>query len=263
MKVRELTGPALFWYGLFLMGPLLWIFILSFQTRGTYGGIVWTPTLANYAKVLEPAYFLIYLKSLILAFSTAAGTVFLAVILSWAVVSVDKKWRILYLAALVLPFLINLIIRVYALRILLSYDGPLQMMLRAFNIEFDPFSLTSNNGLVFYGMITTYLPFAVLPIYSALSRFDFTLFEAAVDLGATASQTFLKVVAPSLRGAMTSAFALVFIPALGEYIIPDLLGGAKTMYVGNLLTEEFLKSRDWPLGSALAMTLIMVLLLML
>ncbi|MGZ3742627.1 MAG: ABC transporter permease [Pseudobdellovibrionaceae bacterium] len=263
MALRKLSGPALFWYGLFLIGPLLWIFLLSFQTRGTYGGIVWSPSLVNYAKVFEPSYLLIYFRSLLLAFSTAMGAVLLAVVLSWAVLCSPKNWRIFYLAALVLPFLINLIIRVYALRILLSYDGPLQTILRTFHIEFDPFSITSNSGLVFYGMITTYLPFAVLPIYSALSRFDFALFEAAVDLGATANQAFLRVVVPSLKGAMISAFALVFIPALGEYVIPDLLGGAKTMYMGNLLTEEFLKSRNWPLGSALAMSLIMILLLML
>jgi spermidine/putrescine transport system permease protein len=258
-RLRPLTWPALFWYGMLLLGPLAWIFVLSFQTRDAYGGIVWSPSFDNYIKVFEPSYFLISLRSLLLAFTTAVTTVVLSVILSWAVVSSKSKNRVFFLAAIILPFIINLIIRVYALRIFLSYDGPAQAVLKFLRIDFDPFALTSNAGLVYYGMITTYLPFAVLPIYSALSRFDFSLLEAAEDLGASSSLAFLKIALPSLRPAMASAFALVFIPALGEYVIPDLLGGAKTLYLGSLLTELFLKSRDWPLGSAVAMTLIFIL----
>lgn len=252
---RIFLWPALFWYLLFVLAPVLWILLLSFQTRGTYGGFVWQATLENYLNLLNPDYLKIFGRSFVLAGTTGVMTVVLALLVAWALVSMSPRRRSLGLALVVLPFLINLIIRMYALRTFVGYDGPLQWLLRQLAVPFDPFAFTASSFLTYFGMVTTYLPFAILPIYGALERFDFSIFEAAEDLGAGASRAFLSVVVPNLKLPLLNAFLLVFIPALGEYVIPDLLGGARTMYLGNLLTEQFLKARNWPAGSALAIAL--------
>jgi spermidine/putrescine transport system permease protein len=251
--------PALLWYLAFILGPVVWIGILSFQTRGTYGGYIWQTSTHNYLSIIDPNYLVIFGRSFLLAAQTGFLTMAIGLLISWALVSVSEKIRPWLLFLVILPFLINLIIRIYAIRSFVGYDGPLQFVLRFFGVEFDPFAFTSNDWLVYFGMVTTYLPFTILPLYAALSRFDFSLVEAAQDLGASVTTAFFRVVLPNLKVPLLNAFILVFVPSLGEYVIPDLLGGAKTMYLGNLVTELFLKSRDWPAGSALAVVLIFVL----
>lgn len=259
MSYRWLSAPALFWYLAFILGPVIWIGLLSFQTRGMYGGYIWQTSTENYSAILNPNYLLIFGRSVWLAAQTGFLTVTLGLLISWALISTRDGIRNWLLFFAILPFMINLVIRIYAIRAFVGYDGPLQFVLRWFGFSFDPFAFTGNNFLVHFGMVTTYLPFAILPLYAALGRFDFSLSEAAQDLGAGLSQSFFQVVLPNLKLPILNAFILVFVPCLGEYVIPDLLGGAKTMYLGNLVTELFLKARDWPAGSAVAVVLIFVL----
>jgi spermidine/putrescine transport system permease protein len=256
---RLLSAPGLIWYLAFILAPVIWIGILSFQTRGVYGGYVWQTSYENYSSILGSNFLFIFWRSFWLALQTGLITVSIGVIISWALVSVRESLRPWLLSLVILPFLINLVIRIYAIRSFVGYDGPLQAILRGIGLSFDPFAFTSNDWLVYFGMVTTYLPFTILPLYSAMGRFDLSLFEAAQDLGASVNKAFAKVVLPNLKIPLLNAFILVFIPALGEYVIPDLLGGAKNMYLGNLVTEQFLKARDWPAGSALAIVLIFVL----
>jgi spermidine/putrescine transport system permease protein len=256
---RPLSAPGLLWYLTFILGPVIWIAVLSFQTRGLYGGYIWQTSYENYFSIISPSFLIIFGRSFVLAAQTGFLTVAIGILISWALVSVRESLRPWLLCLVVLPFLINLIIRIYAIRSFVGYDGPLQAVLKWFGFSFDPFAFTSNDWLVYFGMVTTYLPFTILPLYSALGRFDFALFEAAQDLGATVNKAFVQVVLPNMKVPLLNAFILVFIPALGEYVIPDLLGGAKNMYLGNLVTEQFLKARDWPAGSALAVVLIFIL----
>lgn len=256
---RILSAPGSFWYLSFILGPVLWIGILSFQTRGLYGGYVWQTSYENYSSIVNSNFLFILGRSFWLAVQTGLITTAVGILISWALVSVRESLRPWLLSLVILPFLINLIIRIYAIRSFVGYDGPLQAVLRWLGIPFDPFAFTSNDWLIYFGMVTTYLPFTILPLYSALGRFDFALFEAAQDLGASLTTAFVKVVLPNLKVPLLNAFILVFVPALGEYVIPDLLGGAKNMYLGNLVTEQFLKARDWPAGSALAVVLIIIL----
>jgi spermidine/putrescine transport system permease protein len=132
-------------------------------------------------------------------------------------------------------------------------------MLSFLHIGYDPYALSQNFPLVLFGMVSSYLPFMVFPLYGAMERFDFALVEAAQDLGARYSQVLTRVLIPGLRKAIVSGLLLVFIPALGEFVIPDLLGGARVMLTGNLISEQFLKARDWPFGSALSTVLMIVL----
>lgn len=257
---RILAFPVLAWFFFFVLAPLFLIVAVSFAQRGTYGGIDWTFTLANYAKLRSPALGRIVFESLWLATVTAVCCVTLGTLAAWAMATAPAKRRDAWLIAIALPFLTNGLIRVLGLRTLVGAGGPLQWLLTATGVPFDPFAMTANSTLVFYGMVSTYLPFAVLPLYGAFEKFDFTLVEAAQDLGAGPWTTFRRVIVPRLKPAIAGAFLLVFIPCLGEYVIPDLLGGAKTMLLGNLITEQFLKARDWPLGSAVGLALIFSLL---
>ncbi len=255
-----LALPTLFWFALFILVPLLIVVLVSFATRGTYGGIEWTWTLENYRNAFSASYLGIFFESLKLASLTTLSCAGLGVLMAWAMSTAPAGQRHFYVCAVALPFLTNLVIRIYALRVFVGYDGPLQTLLTNAGISFDPFVLSQNKILVFYGMVTTYLPFMVLPLYGAFEKFDFSLVEAAQDLGAGSWQILFSVILPNLKKALLSGALLVFIPSLGEYVIPDLLGGAKNMLYGNLITEEFLKARNWPLGSAFSVLLILLLL---
>lgn len=260
MRSRSLLAyPALLWFLFFVAVPLVIVAVVSLATRGTYGGIEWNLSFANYLNAFSWTYLGIFFESLKLAVLTTFSCAALGVLISWAMATAPSSHRHYYVAAVALPFLTNLVIRIYALKVFVGYNGPLQSALTFFGVPFDPFELSQNKFLVFYGMVTTYLPFMVLPLYGAFEKFDFSLVEAAQDLGAGPWRTLSSVILPNLKKALISGAVLVFIPSLGEYVIPDLLGGAKNMLYGNLITEQFLKSRHWPLGSALSVLMILLL----
>ncbi len=258
-KISFLAYPTILWFAVFLFLPILIVFATSFATRGTYGGVEWIFTTSNYSHLFRSIYFEIFSKSLLMAFTTAFICTSLGFFMAWAMATSSKETKKFWMMCLMLPFLTNLVIRIYAIKLFVGMDGPVQYWLRWMGFEFDPFSFTSNSYLVTYGLITCYLPFAVFPIYSAFEKFDFNLIEAAQDLGSNHCQTIYRIIIPNLRVAILNAFSLVFVPCLGEYVIPDLLGGAKQMLVGNLITEQFLKSRHWPIGSAVSVILFFIL----
>lgn len=262
MKVKEYSVfgyPAFLWFIFFVGIPLLLIFALSFLTRGTYGGIDWQLTLQNYSRIFNLVYLKIFFQTIRLALLTAFICLLLAYPMAWAMATATPRGRAFFVVGLAVPFLTNLIIRVYAIMVFVGIDGPLQRLMLFCGIVFDPFYLSQNDFLVLYGMVTTYLPFMVFPLYVALEKFDFSLVEAAEDLGASKLRVLLQVIVPNTRVAASNGLTMVFVPCLGEFIIPDLLGGAKNMLVGNLITEQFLKNRDWPFGSALSIVLIALL----
>ena len=260
---KFLAIPAQIWFGVFLTLPVVLVVLISFATKGTYGYVQWIFQWKSYETALQPAYLGIFLKSITIASVTATTCLTLAFFMSWAMATASKEKRRLWMTILMLPFLTNLIIRVYAIKLFVGVDGPLQSFLQFLGLSVDPFIFTANPVLVFYGMITTYLPFALFPLYAAFEKFDFDLVESAIDLGANYGQIIFKILIPNLKPALVSAFSLVFIPSLGEYVIPDLLGGAKQMYLGSLIVENFLKSRNWPLGAAVSIWIFIILVLFL
>lgn len=261
MRIRDFfLLPSLLWFLVFILAPLFIVLSVSLATRGTYGGIEWSLAFSNYSRVFSETYAGILFDSVKLAALTTFLCLVLGVLMAWAMATAKPAHRHFYVMAVALPFLTNLVIRIYAIRLFVGIDGPLQTFLTTLGIPFDPFALTHNRGLVLYGMVMTYLPFMVLPLYGAFEKFDFSLVEAAQDLGAGNWKILQSVILPNLKKALWSGSMLVFIPSLGEYVIPDLLGGAKNMLYGNLITEQFLKSRDWPFGAALSVTLMVILL---
>ncbi|MBL7714812.1 MAG: ABC transporter permease [Bdellovibrionales bacterium] len=231
--------PALGWLGLFFIVPLAIVAIYSLGTRGTYGGVVLDFSFANYLRAFDGIYIKIFLQSLLLAGSTTLACLLMGYPVAYVMATSRPAFKNLLVALTVLPFWTNFIVRVYAIRALLPEGG--------------------QGGLaVAFGMLTNYLPFMILPLFVAIDRFDFTLIEAARDLGAKPWQVVFRVLIPQTQSGIITGCVFVFTPALGEFVIPDILGGAKSMLMGNLITEQFLKTRDWPFGSALSLLMMSV-----
>jgi spermidine/putrescine transport system permease protein len=248
----QLALPSQLFLFLFFLGPLIFILLLSFLHRGTYGDYEWIFQIENYVRLFSSQSTNSILRSLILALETTVICVPAGFIISWAMMGMSPAKRLAAIAFISLPFFSSLIVRVYAIRSFVGMDGPLQRWLHLLGLNIDPFVFSAHQSLVLCGMLLSYLPFAVFPIYSAFEKFDFLLIDAAHDLGANDWQIFKLILLPGLSKGLTAAFLLVFTPALGEFVIPELLGGGKVQYFGNLITDTFLKSRDWPFGAALS-----------
>jgi spermidine/putrescine transport system permease protein len=256
-----LSIPAAGWFLLFLLIPLLIVLVYSLCTKGIYGGVVFNLSFANYLRASDGLYFRIFLSSVELAALTTISCLLIGYPMAYAMATAPERWRNALLVLIVVPFWTNLVVRTYALKVLLGEMGPVNQLLLSVHLIDEPIVFANRTFSVWLGMVTNYLPFMVLPLYVALEKFDFTLLEAARDLGAPPTRVFLDVLVPLTRRGIASGCIFVFTPALGEFVIPDLLGGAKTMLMGNLITDQFLKARDWPFGSALSLLLILFVML--
>ena len=257
-RVPAMMLPILGWFLFFLIIPLAIVITFSVMHKGNYGIIEYRFDGSNFARVLEPIYLKIVVRSLFLALFTTLSCLALAYPLAYLMARVGKNLKSLLLALVVIPFWTNFVIRIYALKLVLGENGLINRLLTELHLIATPLQLTDNSIGLSIGMIYNYLPFMVLPLYVALDKIDYTLMDAAYDLGANRTQTALKVLLPlSLPGVVTGSI-FVFIPAFGEFVIPDLMGGSQHMYVGGLITETFLKSRDWPFGSALSTMLVLL-----
>lgn len=257
--MKKAAWLPLSWFFIFIFIPLLLVFVTSFLSRGLYGGMDWVWQLGNYRRLWDMTYLIIFLDSLKLSLLTTVMCLVLGLPAAWAICTSSARLRVWLILAVSIPFFMNLIVRIYSLRILTSYDGTLIKILESLGLSVDHYAFSQNQYLVFYGMVCSYLPFMIFPLYANFEKFDFALVEAARDLGASSWTVLTEVLFPNLRPAIASGCLMVFVPALGEFVIPDLLGGAKSMLVGNLITEQFLKSRDWPFGAAISIVLILIL----
>lgn len=217
-------------------------------------------TLSSYARLFtESIYVESYLSSLWIAASSTVIMLFVAYPLAYAMARAPKAWRPTLLMLVILPFWTSFLIRVYAWIGILSEEGLLNWALVSLGIVDEPITFLATTRAVYIGIVYSYLPFMVLPLYSSLEKLDETLIEAAQDLGCTPFQAFWRVTFPlSIPGVIAGCF-LVFIPAVGEFVIPDLLGGSDTVMIGKTLWEEFFNNRDWPTASAVAITLLLLL----
>lgn len=272
LKTRKQTNlllllfPGTFWLVIFFVVPLLIVLTYSFLERGTYGGITWTFTLGNYQRLLGDRNSYIYLgvlwRSLWLAFLTTAACLLIGYPLAFFIATRRSPgWKNALLLLVIIPFWTNFLVRTYAWIVLLQSKGVINVALQSLQIINEPLNLLFTPFAVTIGLIYGYLPFMVLPLYSTIERFNFTLVEAAQDLGANDLRTLWRIVLPLTRRGIIAGSILVFVPTVGAFITPDILGGAKTMMVGNLIQNQFLKARDWPFGSALSMLLMVLVLI--
>lgn len=249
--------PARLWMALFFAAPFAIVCGYSFLTRGDYGGVEQPWTFENFTRLGDPLYLAILWRSVwIAALSTALCALAgfpLALFISRA-----GKRKNLYLQLVLLPFWTSFLVRTYAWLFILRDTGLVNTLLIRLHIIATPFQLLYNDGAVLIGLVYNFLPFFVLPMYATLERLDPALLEAAADLGARPWATLWRVILPVSAPGLIAGSVLVFIPCLGAYLTPDLLGGGKSVMLGNLVQNQFTTARDWPFGSAASLVLMLV-----
>lgn len=252
------AGPVSVWMVLFVTVPMLFIIYISFMSRGTFGGVEYTPTLTSYETLADVTYFAVILKSLQVAVVTTAVCLLLGYPFAYYIArkSADVASRLIML--LMIPLWTNSLMRLNAWMLLFQTNGPVNKALLALGIVQSPVKFIYTDGLVLLGLITNFLPFAVLPMYSSIEKLQKAMLEASADLGATPATTFRKVTLPLTFPGIFSAIILTFIPALGTYTITDMLGGGKVLYIGNIIKNQFGTIRNWPLGAALSVLLLLI-----
>lgn len=256
-----LIGPSAFYLLLFFVVPLLIVVVYSFLTRGTYGQLVWKFTLDNYVRVVDPLYLSILWRSVVIAAINTLICLLLSYPFAYAIARMENiRTRSILLILVMIPFWTNFLVRTYAWRVILGTDGPLNGLLMSLGIIQEPLPLIFNDGAVMVGLVYGYMPFMVLPLYAAIERIDFSLVEAAHDLYADGRAAFWRVVLPLSMPGILAGSILVFIPSLGTFVTTDLLGGSKSVMIGNLIQSQFLTARDWPFGSAFSVLLMLVVL---
>ena len=253
--------PATIWLLIFFIIPLIIVLVYSFLERGTYGGVTWEFTLKNYQRLANDLYLNIFWRSLGLASLTTLICLIIGYPLAFFIATSSTRWRNLLLFLVIIPFWTNFLVRTYAWMIILRSEGMINTMLQSLNLIQEPLNLLFTPFAVIVGLIYGYLPFMILPLYATIERLNFSLVEAAQDLGANHIRTFFRIILPLTLPGIIAGSILVFIPALGAFITPDILGGAKTVMVGNLIQNQFLQARDWPFGSALSMGLMVLVLI--
>lgn len=272
-----LIGIPLVWLLLFFLTPFLIVLKISLSDMATAmppyapayeagSGLtgIWAMIQAmdfeNFIWLLEDnIYWLSYLSSLKIAFFSTLFTLLLGYPIAYGLARSPDKWRGFLVLLVILPFWTSFLIRVYAWIGILKSEGFLNHFLLWLGVIDDPLALINTNIAVYIGIVYSYLPFMVLPLYAALEKMDDSLVEAALDLGTTRIGAFWQVTFPlSMAGVIAGCF-LVFIPAMGEFVIPDLLGGSETLMIGKTLWGEFFSNRDWPVASAVAIVLLLLL----
>ncbi len=249
-------GPGLLYLAVFMLVPLGLILSFTFFQRGRYGGIVYEFTLDNFTRAIEPIYLKVLWNSVLIAGITTLLALLLGFPAAYFIANLSAKWRTVALVAVVLPFWTNFLIRTYAWIVLLNTEGPANQALVASGIRDEPLEVLYTRGAVVLGLLYAYLPLMILPLYAAIERLDPQLRDAAANLGAGPFRVFRDVTLPlTLPGVITGCI-FVFVPSLGNFIVPELLGGGKSVMVGNLIRDQFLKARDWPFGSVLALSVI-------
>ena len=215
-----------------------------------------TLNLGNFLQLTDdPLYFDAYLQSL----QVAGVSTVCCLLLAWAVAPSKPSTRNILLLLVILPSWTSFLIRVYAWMGILKNNGVLNNVLMWLGVIDQPLTILHTNLAVYIGIVYAYLPFMVLPIYTALTRIDYSLVEAALDLGARPLKTFFSVIVPLTKGGIIAGSMLVFIPAVGEFVIPELLGGPDSIMIGRVLWQEFFNNRDWPVASAVAIIMLLLL----
>ena len=268
-----LTAPAMLVLLVFLLAPLAIMFLVSILQSGDYGGVVWGQySLDAYINflyerdlddswVFNTDYLQIFQRSLLLSLLTTAGCLLIGFPTALYLALQSERKRNLLLFLVTVPFWTNLLVRTYAWILLLRNGGLVDAGLHGVGLTEQPLGLLYTDTAVIIGLLYCFLPFMVLPIYTSLEKLDWRLVEAAFDLGANRFQALKRIIIPLSMPGIIAGVMLVFIPSLGNYIIPELLGGGKSLMIGNLIQLQFGSSHNWPFGAALAFALLSLVLL--
>jgi len=250
------TVPVAAWITTFFVVPIAIIFLYSFLKKGLYGGVVWQFSLDAYAALANQT--LLWVAATTFFQSIIATMVTLAFALPAAYFIARSRYKTFFLFLVIIPFWTNFLIRIYAWIAILGNNGYLNNFLLFFHVLNSPVQFLYNQFAVIIVMVYTYLPFAILPLYAAIEKFDFSLLEAAQDLGATKHQAMVRVLIPNVKSGIITAVLFTFIPAFGQYAIPQLVGGRDSFMLGNVIANELRVSRNLPLSSSISVVLIVM-----
>lgn len=260
IRILILLSPVILWLVIFFFLPLISVFIYSFLKRGTYGGIEPQLTLENYQRLFDRIYLGSLWRSVSTAFVCTAICLLVGYPFAYYLAYYRPKYRNVLLMLVVVPFWINFLIRTYAWILILRTEGLLNSSLSLLIPGLQPLELLNTPFAVQIGLVYGYLPFMILPLYVSLEQMDLSLIDAANDLGASARRAFWHITLPlSLPGILAGSM-LVFIPTVGAFLTPDILGGGKVSYIGNVIERQFKTARDYPFGSALSFVLMVIVL---
>jgi spermidine/putrescine transport system permease protein len=261
---------------LFFNLPLLIVTFISFVERGRAGGIKIPPqfSLENYAQLFNACssafsgpdcdpflYMGIFGHSVRIAIVVTVVCVLMGYPLAYFIAKRHPRWRDALMLLVIIPFWTNFLVRTYALKSVLGTDGVLNSALMGVGIIGQPLDLLFNEFAVVVGLVYGYLPFAILPMYASIEKFDYTLMEAAADLGANPIRSFLRVMLPMTMPGVIAAIVLVFVPVVGAFITPDIMGGGKVEMIGTLINRQFGVARNWPFGSSISLILMVLVLI--
>lgn len=261
VKLSLVLGPGAFWLLVFFLIPLGVVLAYSFASRGAYGQVIWRLTLENYTRFFDWLYIRVFLVSVWIALLTTVICLVIGYPFAFVMARVPRRWRNALLVLVMVPFWTNFLVRTYAIMLLLRNEGLINSALRWLGIIEQPVTMLFTTFAVVLGLVYGYLPFMILPLYASIEKFDFTLVEAAQDLGANTWQVFTRVMLPLTMPGVVAGSILVFIPSVGAFVTPDLLGGGKVVMIGNLIQQQFLTVRHWPFGSAVSFVLMAVVLI--
>jgi spermidine/putrescine transport system permease protein len=271
--LASLLAPVTAFLGVFFLGPLAIMAVFSFLEPGLYGGVEWNYYHWNFGRILgwadglieeyDPIYLIIFLRSLKLALITVGLCLVACYPVAFWVSRLSDRWKTFFLFLITLPFFASLIVRLYAWILILKPSGAFNQALIALGLIDVPLEIIFTETAVITGMVYVMVPFMFLPIYASVEKLDQSLLEASHDLGATRVQTFLRVILPLTLPGIVGGSIIVFIPSLGNFIVPDVLGGARVMMIGNLVEQQFLYARNWAFGAALSMIIMATVLVLL
>ncbi len=258
-----LLGPGLGWLALFLVVPCALVLVNSFFERGVYGGIEYVFNFDNYVRAADALYLLIFLKSAKIAVITTLIALLIGYPAAYGIATAPRRFQVPLLILCMLPFWSNYLIRTYAWIVLLNREGLINRALLDIGVIDESLPLLYNEFAIVVGLLYGYLPFMILVLYASISRLNPEIREASEDLGAPAWRTFLSVTLPLTVPGIAAGCVFVFVLSIGNFITPDLLGGGRSIMVGNLIYDQFLTARDWPFGATLAFILMAIMMMML
>jgi len=265
-----LSAPALIILAFAAAGPLLIVLIYSFLEPGRYGNVEWAFSMDAWVSIiltrdifdgtlsLADAHLTIFWRSVKLALFTTLFTFIVGFPTAWYIATRSPRGRTILLFLITIPFWTNLLIRTFAINQIIRNEGILNTFLIHIGVIDQPLLIIYSDFAVFLGMTYVYLPLMVLPLFAAIDRFDMRLLEAGCDLYANRFQILMKIILPIVRPGIIAGSILVFIPALGAYVTPRILGGGRNMMIGNFIELQFGQGRNWPLGAALSVTLLVI-----
>ncbi len=260
LRALLLAGPGGLWLLLFFLLPIAIVFAYSFARRGPYGTVVWSLTLENYARFFDWLYIRVFLVSVWLALLATVLCLLIGYPFAYVIARAPRRWRNALLVLVLIPFWTNFLVRTYAIMLLLRADGLINNALLWLGVVERPLPMLFTPFAVVLGLVYGFLPFMILPIYASIEKFDFTLVEAAQDLGANTWHVFWRILLPLTLPGVLAGSILVFIPSVGAFVTPDLLGGGKVVMIANLINQQFLTVRHWPFGSAVSFVLMAIVL---